>query len=109
MCCSVKHSLGRAKFHLPFRFPSRTSAVMISLTSPCRIHMKHDSHCSLCINLKNQIVSQHILQLLILILTVCSLPAQTPLVKHSDGWRYRKGTSAPQANWKTAADASLDG
>lgn len=31
-----------------------------------------------------------------------------PLVAHTDAWRYRKGTSAPQANWKTAPDASLD-
>ncbi|HYV27454.1 MAG TPA: hypothetical protein VFA77_07965, partial [Candidatus Eisenbacteria bacterium] len=55
------------------------------------------------------IKSQFIPQLLLLMLVVCSLPAQTPLVNHSDSWRYRKGTSAPQANWKTAADASLDG
>lgn len=34
--------------------------------------------------------------------------ADTPLVNHGDSWRYRKGTSAPQAAWKTAADASLD-
>jgi hypothetical protein len=32
-----------------------------------------------------------------------------PLVNSSDTWRYRKGTSAPQADWKTAADALLDG
>jgi hypothetical protein len=31
-----------------------------------------------------------------------------PLVSHGDVWRYRKGVSAPQANWKTAADAGLD-
>ena len=30
------------------------------------------------------------------------------LVNHADTWRYRKGTSAPQANWKTATDAGLD-
>src|SRR5258705_427601 len=35
--------------------------------------------------------------------------AQTPLVNHGDSWRYRKGTSAPQADWKTVADAGLDG
>jgi hypothetical protein len=41
-----------------------------------------------------------------------SAPAQTSLVNHGDSWRYRKGTSAngaPQANWKTVSDASLDG
>jgi hypothetical protein len=36
--------------------------------------------------------------------------AQTiSLVNHTNTWRYRKGTSAPQANWKTVADAGLDG
>ena len=38
-------------------------------------------------------------------------PAAThavPLVTHTDTWHYRKGTSAPQADWKTAADAALD-
>src|ERR1051326_215788 len=34
--------------------------------------------------------------------------AATPLVNHGDSWRYRKGTNAPQANWKTATDAGLD-
>ena len=34
--------------------------------------------------------------------------AAVPLINYNDSWRYRKGTSAPQANWKTAADASLD-
>src|SRR5436190_3676035 len=41
----------------------------------------------------------------------CSLPAQTFLVHHGDSWRYRKGTAAnaaPQTNWKTVADPSLD-
>ena len=32
-----------------------------------------------------------------------------PLVNHGDTWRYKKGTSAAQADWKTAADANLDG
>jgi len=33
-----------------------------------------------------------------------------PLVNHGDSWRYRPGrTNAPQADWTTAADASLDG
>ncbi len=34
--------------------------------------------------------------------------APTPLVDHSDTWRYRKGTSEPAANWASVADASLD-
>lgn len=33
--------------------------------------------------------------------------AQT-LVAHGDVWRYHKGTAAPQAEWKTTADAGLD-
>ncbi len=36
------------------------------------------------------------------------MASAVPLVTHSDTWHYRKGTSAPQADWKTAADASLD-
>ena len=40
------------------------------------------------------------------ILTQAALAA--PLVNFNDTWRYRKGTSAPQADWKTTADASLD-
>lgn len=31
-----------------------------------------------------------------------------PLVNFNDTWRYRKGTSAPQSDWKTVADGSLD-
>ena len=31
-----------------------------------------------------------------------------PLVNFNDFWHYRPGTSAPQADWKTAAEASLD-
>jgi hypothetical protein len=31
-----------------------------------------------------------------------------PLVNYNDTWRYKKGTSAPQANWKSVADASLE-
>src|SRR5437867_8762641 len=42
-------------------------------------------------------------------LSLPSVLAQMPLVNHGDSWRYRKGTSAPQSNWKTAADTSLDG
>ncbi|HEU0011119.1 MAG TPA: right-handed parallel beta-helix repeat-containing protein [Verrucomicrobiae bacterium] len=37
-------------------------------------------------------------------------PPPTPLVSHGDTWRYRPGrTNAPQADWTTAANASLDG
>jgi hypothetical protein len=35
--------------------------------------------------------------------------AAIPLVDHGDTWRYRKGTNAPQVDWKTATDAELDG
>jgi hypothetical protein len=31
-----------------------------------------------------------------------------PLVNFNDTWHYKKGTSAPQADWKTAVDASLN-
>lgn len=34
--------------------------------------------------------------------------ADTPLVSRGDTWRYHKGTNAPQANWQTVADASLN-
>jgi len=47
-----------------------------------------------------------------MLLLACSVHAQWPLVSHGDSWRYRKGTQAngaPQANWKTVADGSLDG
>jgi hypothetical protein len=32
----------------------------------------------------------------------------TPLVSHGDLWNFHKGTNAPQANWQTSSDASLD-
>ncbi len=35
-------------------------------------------------------------------------PATTPLVQHSNDWRYRFGTNAPQTDWKSASDATLD-
>jgi len=35
-------------------------------------------------------------------------PPPTPLVSHGDSWHYHKGTNAPQANWTTIDDASLD-
>lgn len=33
----------------------------------------------------------------------------TPLVRHGDTWRFHKGISAPQSNWQSIMDASLDG
>jgi hypothetical protein len=33
--------------------------------------------------------------------------APVPLLQHGDAWRYRKGTSAPQTDWTTTADAAL--
>jgi hypothetical protein len=33
--------------------------------------------------------------------------APVPLIQHGDAWRYRKGTSAPQTDWKTTTDAAL--
>src|SRR5688572_25298567 len=35
-------------------------------------------------------------------------PATTPLVQHSNDWRYRFGTNAPQTDWESANDGSLD-
>src|SRR5688572_16575737 len=35
-------------------------------------------------------------------------PATTSLVQHSNDWRYRFGTNAPQTDWKSASDAFLD-
>ena len=32
----------------------------------------------------------------------------TTLVNHTNFWNYHRGTTAPQANWQTVADASLD-
>src|SRR5689334_20504536 len=40
--------------------------------------------------------------------TVNSPAATVSLVNHTNIWRYHKGTGAPQSNWKTVADASLD-
>ena len=39
---------------------------------------------------------------------VPAVAATTQLVSFGDTWRYRKGTSAPAADWKTAEDATLD-
>ena len=36
-------------------------------------------------------------------------PPDTPLVNHGDQWRYRKGNTEPQADWKIAVDSDLDG
>src|SRR6185436_6679402 len=33
----------------------------------------------------------------------------TLLDHHNDTWRYHKGTNAPQTNWQTISDSSLDG
>jgi hypothetical protein len=35
-------------------------------------------------------------------------PTPPPIVAHADLWLYRKGTTAPVANWQTIADAALD-
>lgn len=37
-----------------------------------------------------------------------ALPTPVPLVNHDEAWSYHKGTNAPQSDWKTATDASLD-
>src|ERR1051325_2825063 len=34
--------------------------------------------------------------------------APTPLVNHNDTWFFHKGTNAPQANWQTIADGTLN-
>jgi hypothetical protein len=49
----------------------------------------------------------------ILISLLVALPAMlfaanTPLLNYNDEWQYRKGTTAPQANWKTVDVGSLD-
>jgi hypothetical protein len=44
-----------------------------------------------------------------LILFSTAAASAAPLVNHTDTWHYRKGISAPQTDWKTAADAALDG
>ncbi|HTD85186.1 MAG TPA: hypothetical protein VK850_01290, partial [Candidatus Binatia bacterium] len=48
------------------------------------------------------------LLLLLLVPFVPSSAATISLVNHTNVWRYRKGTSAPQSNWKTVAEGSLD-
>ena len=39
---------------------------------------------------------------------IAAASTTTFLVKSGDFWRYRKGTNAPPANWKTAPDSALD-
>src|SRR6185369_9594010 len=34
--------------------------------------------------------------------------AETQWVSHTNAWNYHKGTNAPQANWQTISDASLN-
>ena len=46
---------------------------------------------------------------LLLLIPAPSEGASISLVNHTNTWRYRKGTSAPQSNWKTVAQAGLDG
>ena len=58
--------------------------------------------------MKSRIVSVAVLALAMLGLVSMSQAASTPLVNHGDARRYRKGTNAPQSNWKTVAEASLD-
>ncbi len=45
---------------------------------------------------------------LLLLLTMTGAACAMPIIDAGDDWRYRKGTSAPQANWQTVADAALD-
>ncbi len=35
-------------------------------------------------------------------------PVTTPVVQHGNDWRYRFGTNAPQTDWKSASEATLD-
>src|SRR6186713_3375506 len=35
-------------------------------------------------------------------------PVTTPVVQHGNDWRYRLGTNAPQTDWKSASEATLD-
>ncbi len=43
----------------------------------------------------------------LLMAAAATAASAAPLVNFNDTWHYRKGTSAPQADWKTAADSSL--
>ena len=44
----------------------------------------------------------------ILLLAMATAASATPIINAGDAWRYRKGTSAPQADWQMIDDASLD-
>jgi hypothetical protein len=46
--------------------------------------------------------------LALLLLLPFRTSADTPLVNHGDSWRYHKGTTAAQTDWKTVADTGLD-
>lgn len=46
--------------------------------------------------------------LAVLLPGLCARAVAEPLVSHGDTWRYHCGTNAPQAQWMTVADASLD-
>ncbi|HEX2973781.1 MAG TPA: metallophosphoesterase, partial [Tepidisphaeraceae bacterium] len=59
-------------------------------------------HTLAIMGLNQTVDSSDFIQLATLYLT----PA--PIVSHGDTWLYRKGTNAPQSDWKTVDDASLD-
>src|SRR5262252_7286899 len=44
-----------------------------------------------------------------LLLSLSASAATIPLVNHGDTWRWHKGNTPLQTNWKTVGDASLDG
>ena len=46
--------------------------------------------------------------LIFIAVLLAQIALAAPLVNFNDTWRYRKGTSAPQTDWKTADDSSLD-
>ncbi len=53
-------------------------------------------------------LATHLCAVVSFLVTANSALAQTTLVSAGSSWRYHKGTNAPQANWKTTADASLN-
>jgi len=59
--------------------------------------------------LKPLFVLTTVLVIAVLMETERTASAATSLVNHGDIWKCHKGTNAPQADWKTAADAGLDG
>ena len=58
--------------------------------------------------MKHHFIAGGLLLLLLVPLSPCR-GASISLVNHTNAWRYRKGTTAPQATWKTVAESSLDG